>query len=126
MKKNTIKTIVIAALSALSCSLLADFVTIYHDYALNERPITVWGELAYVSYACSTNSADYKLSFVQSFASKGTQITNAYQLISVNPTSNVTNIVPSTTIYVKPGDYFLCSGTDATNGNANATIFIKR
>lgn len=126
MKKNALKALVAALIASISTSLAADVQTIYHSYGLNGCPISVWGQIECVSFACSTNPTDYKLSFVQQFSAKNTTVTNVVSIISQTPATQVTNVIPSTPIFVKPGDYFICGGFDATNGNANATIFIKR
>lgn len=83
MTKNTVKSCIIALVTAISATICGDMVTIYHNYQLNGKPISVWGQIECVSYACATNNADFKLSFVQSLAAKGTSVTNAYPLQSV-------------------------------------------
>lgn len=111
----------------LICGILnADFITIDVNGSKNLASVGYWGEISSVSLASTTNSVDFKLSLVQFWSINGRSVTNSIPIITGTASSNVTNIVLDTPIAVKSSDFWLCSGTDFTNGTSVATVFIKR
>lgn len=122
----SIKKAICAGFLLICWILNADFITIEVNGSKNLAPVGYLGEISSVSLASTTNSVDFKLSIVQFWNINGRSVTNSIPIITESASSSVTNIVLGTPIAVKSSDFWLCAGTDSTNGTPVATVFIKR
>lgn len=128
------KKIILPLISAIALVAHADFATKTVDYRASGSPIGYTGRIVSAYLGSTVTNGTFNLSVSRKFefdvSNPSNKITTVVSqktdIFSGSYSSNSSNVVFSTPIYVSASDRVFCDGTNATNSTAKAILFIEK